>query len=669
LEPVGEHLKRISLSIRFSISSILGTGIRSLLVVSTVALSSALLLTAITIPQAVEARGDRELALIPIESLGDDKPASYSVVQEVGGEFRGVGFSRTLISMKGADPPLPPGVIRPLRPGEVAASPSLGRLLMSPAGSLLRPRFPGDVVATIGSEGLLYPDELRGYVGVSRSQLRQGTIVVDFGPDPSTLGEGPPLSLGVWIATLLMMLGIALPILVLLHTATRLSAASRDSRFAALRLIGATRGQVSTTAASDTAILAVVGSLAAIPVFLAARGWVAGVLPQPYQWFPSDLAWSPATAAGVTVGVTLLSAVVTFASMRRVMVTPLGVVREPSRASRRPTGLSLLAAGLVALVSASFLVEDSLLQLGAVALGLVGTSLGAVLLMPWVGSQVAAFIGRRTGRPGILLGAHWITGDPGATGRITAGFLVVMLLVGVGQAIALSVRASELRLLPDWVFDGRPSSLFVDAYRPGKSFADMLESVSGVINVRTQSAGLSGETGHHYAVVLTDGTPDTKERIRNALAWSASASVSSGADIQQDVLGSSHRTAAIVSLGGEFGLLVIGFGFLITAIERTVAQRRPLAAIRAIGASSHVLRSACLTQALVPVATAVILGASLSLVVTVLLFHAVCEDLDIPFRTICVMGGMASLIVLLVTGATNYRLRGLLVSPGALRAE
>lgn len=245
------------------------------------------------------------------------------------------------------------------------------------------------------------------------------------------------------------MLGFALPVLVLLHTATRLSARSRDARYSALRLIGATRGQVAASAAAEASLLALVGSLAATPVVLLVRGWVSGVLPQPYQWFPDDLALSPSAVATVTVGVTALSAGVTFASMNRVLMTPLGVIREPGRTLRKPRGIYLVLAGLVALLGASFLTTDSRLQLGVVAVGLVATPLGAIILVPWLGSALAAAIGRKTGRPGVLLGAHWLAGDPGSTGRIMAGFLAVVLVVGIGQAIALSTKASQLRLLPD----------------------------------------------------------------------------------------------------------------------------------------------------------------------------------------------------------------------------
>lgn len=577
-------------------------------------------------------------------------------------------IARTLIASSGVKPPLPPGLDRPLGPGELALSPRLRALLASSEGALLRPRYPGRIVATIQPDGLQYPGELRGYVGVSRPILRQGVVAVSFGPDRSTLGGGPPTSVGVWIVTLLVMLGFALPVLVLLHTATRLSARSRDARYSALRLIGATRGQVAASAAAEASLLALVGSLAATPVVLLVRGWVSGVLPQPYQWFPDDLALSPSAVATVTVGVTALSAGVTFASMNRVLMTPLGVIREPGRTLRKPRGIYLVLAGLVALLGASFLTTDSRLQLGVVAVGLVATPLGAIILVPWLGSALAAAIGRKTGRPGVLLGAHWLAGDPGSTGRIMAGSLAVVLVVGIGQAIALSTKASQLRLLPDWAAQADRTSLFVDVYRAGVPFVKTLRSVEGVKSVHPQPTGLFGETGHSYAVVRTDGSEDTQERIRNAFAWSVSASVSSGSDVKREILGSSQRVAVAVALAGEFGLLVIGAGFLITALDRMVTQRQPLAAVAAIGASSAILRAACFTQALIPVAVAVTGGGLLSMIVTALLFRVVDEKLALPIQTLGLAGAASALVVLLVTAVTQSRVRGI-ASPGSLRIE
>ena len=54
-------------------------------------------------------------------------------------------------------------------------------------------------------------------------------------------------------------LAILAPVLIFIATATRLSAARREERFAAMRLAGATRRQVSLIAATESTVAAVLG--------------------------------------------------------------------------------------------------------------------------------------------------------------------------------------------------------------------------------------------------------------------------------------------------------------------------------------------------------------------------------------------------------------------------
>ena len=53
------------------------------------------------------------------------------------------------------------------------------------------------------------------------------------------------------------------PVLVFIGTATRLSAARREQRFAAMRLVGATPRQISVVAAVESTVAAVAGTLPA----------------------------------------------------------------------------------------------------------------------------------------------------------------------------------------------------------------------------------------------------------------------------------------------------------------------------------------------------------------------------------------------------------------------
>ena len=74
-----------------------------------------------------------------------------------------------------------------------------------------------------------------------------------------------------------MALAILLPVLIFIATATRLSAARREERFAAMRLAGATRKQVSLIAATESTAAAILGMAAGFGIFFLLRIPVAGV--------------------------------------------------------------------------------------------------------------------------------------------------------------------------------------------------------------------------------------------------------------------------------------------------------------------------------------------------------------------------------------------------------
>jgi len=121
-------------------------------------------------------------------------------------------------------------------------SPALRDLLTTPLGKLLRPRLPGRIAGTVSSTGLLYPEELVAYSGVAPGSLPSDAIrAVAFGHRQE---PGGPVSLVLKLLVLIAALGLLVPILVFIATSTRLSAALRERRIAAIRLVGATPTEV-----------------------------------------------------------------------------------------------------------------------------------------------------------------------------------------------------------------------------------------------------------------------------------------------------------------------------------------------------------------------------------------------------------------------------------------
>lgn len=248
---------------------------------------------------------------------------------------------------------------------------------------------------------------------------------------------------------ILVLLLLLLPVLGFLGQCARIGAVHRDRRLAGLRLAGATPWQVRRIAALETGLACLLGSAAATVVSVAVllRLWAA----------PTAAAW--AGTALVAVAVPALGALAGALALRRVVASPLGLVRRVRPADGRGPG-RLFAAGvlLVAAVTLAAVATASRgtagrawAQVPSLALGLVVTvGAGAV----WLSGAVARLTGRRlaarAGSAATLIAAERLRDDPWAAARGHAAVLLLTVagtgFVGVRGAFvaALDTRYGQL---------------------------------------------------------------------------------------------------------------------------------------------------------------------------------------------------------------------------------
>ncbi|MFD0599748.1 hypothetical protein ACFQZ4_51645 [Catellatospora coxensis] len=131
-----------------------------------VGLGVAMLLAAVSIPHMMQARSDRGASRAD-QNYGTqvERTDRSTLVGETDMAYRTDGIRGRLLQAEGADPALPPGLTALPRPGEMAVSPALARLLLSPDGALLRERLHYPATAIIGDKGLQGPGELAFYLG------------------------------------------------------------------------------------------------------------------------------------------------------------------------------------------------------------------------------------------------------------------------------------------------------------------------------------------------------------------------------------------------------------------------------------------------------------------------------------------------------------------------
>jgi hypothetical protein len=390
--------------------------------------------------------------------------------------YAGQTISRFDVAATGASSPVPPGLSHDPAPGTYDASPALAALLRSVPADQLADRYPGHLAGIIGDAALPSPSSLVIVVGRTPAQLATAvgsvkvtaiatTAPADLGGtvtiSPALKGHRPQLqpnfnpnglrytpadtgipASGTDLILSVVALAILLPVLIFIGTATRLSAARREERFAAMRLVGATRTQVSALAAVESTAAALLGVAAGFAIFFGLRIPVAGIPFVGQPFFPGQLTLSLFDV--IAVGVPVAAAVAARLALRRVNISPLGVTR---RVTPKPPGVWRVVPLLLGLAELGFWEahgRPATIQ-GEIQAFLTSFALiiiGLFIAGPWLTMAAARLMARWTSRPGTLIAARRLGDDPRAAFRSVSG-LVLALLVTTVATIAIATQDAK----------------------------------------------------------------------------------------------------------------------------------------------------------------------------------------------------------------------------------
>lgn len=254
------------------------------------------------------------------------------------------------------------------------------------------------------------------------------------------------------IVTTLILLTI--PVLALAGQCARVGAPARDRRLAAIRMAGATPGQAVTVVAAETGVASLLGTTFGLALYFVGRV----VLHRPNAdgklALPTDVLPQPAALVAVLLGLPLLTALIGALLTRRIVITPLRVVRR-SRRDRQPwpwpgalIGLGLLVTAIAEPLGRGYGGDqgrDPALMVLLLLLGGVLAAIGVVLGTGWL-SYISGRMLHRFGRgPAALLAARRLIADPW-TGSRTFGALLAALLFGAGAAWARAYFLAEARV-------------------------------------------------------------------------------------------------------------------------------------------------------------------------------------------------------------------------------
>jgi hypothetical protein len=364
-------------------------------------------------------------------------------------------IGRIDVAPTGPNPPVPPGIPSLPKAGEYLASPALRGLLATMPASQLADRFPGRLVGTIGPAGLPGPDSLVVIVGRRVDELRGrgGAELVDRisttspsscnGPACYAIGidaNGIDLVLAVTAAALLF------PVLVFIGTASRLAAARREQRFAAMRLVGASPRQVTTVSAVESSVASVAGVALGFVVFVLTRPVIASIPFTGTRFYQRDLRLSAADVLLVAVGVPVAAALASRVALRRVQISPLGASRRTTPEAPRPWRTIPVALGLAELAWFVHAGRPTSTpdQIGVFLTGILLTMVGLVLAGPWLTMVGARLLVRRSRRPSLLIAGRRLADDPRAGFRSVSGLVLALFVTSVALGVITTIEAYDV---------------------------------------------------------------------------------------------------------------------------------------------------------------------------------------------------------------------------------
>ena len=445
------------------------------LTAAAVALGMLMLLVFAAGIHALNARSTHESWIYNMFSQGSGQEPIEGVAPLRGWLAKGDGLIKwknqdiTVVSLRATNSTSPhiQGLPTP-REGEYYVSQGLDKAIRSEPQDNLGLRFGTKQIGVIPKALSSSPDSLTVIRGMTEAEADKGAISFYAIKDGTTnLGYADSglsmILIGVG-ATILL-----LPIVIFISTATQLGSAQREKRYAALRLIGATRKQVTRIMAVESLGAASVGIVVGSLAYLA-------LLPLMSQYRLSDLRfWQsdlivPISQYAVIVVLTLLFCL--FANwwgMRHVHISPLGVARS-GKISKRPRAwrLVLVLPSILLFVwfslpsGATWLSENGRGDKGAVIslilmAGFLVMMFGMLLAGPWLTSSLSRLIAKRTRCVTTLLAGKRISSQSKRVFRSVSGVVLALFagsfyltsVSGIAEYSAKAVTSNGYSQLKD----------------------------------------------------------------------------------------------------------------------------------------------------------------------------------------------------------------------------
>jgi ABC-type antimicrobial peptide transport system permease subunit len=225
-------------------------------------------------------------------------------------------------------------------------------------------------------------------------------------------------------------LGLLFPVLLFVGIASQLGAKQKEKKYATLRLIGVTKGQISQLIVIETLLTALIGLALGFAIFIPIRLQILKSFTfSGTHFWAQDCTFSPIQVGVIILGTLLSVSFINLFSMRKAQISPLGVAKN-STLSKHPRSWRL-AVLLIPIVLMIYSVQYSKTNTDASSIFFFGfalTLIGILLSGPWLTWIASRLFAKFTNNAIVFLGTMRINLYASKTFRAVGGVVLAVFV-------------------------------------------------------------------------------------------------------------------------------------------------------------------------------------------------------------------------------------------------
>ncbi|KAB7791088.1 FtsX-like permease family protein [Bifidobacterium leontopitheci] len=300
---------------------------------------------------------------------------------------------------------------------------------------------------------------------------------------------------------------LVVPFVALAGSAARLAASRRDERLAALRLAGATAGQVMRLTALDAAGQALTGAAIGVAGYFALMPAIILLHFQNRRFTFAQLWVGPWALLAVLVCVPLLALVSALLTLRRVAITPLGVtarVAQPLPAKWRAAVFVVVLAAAIIVFKSPGLYRSMGETMGtAVVVGFIVLVFALInLIGTWVITVRAKARSRRPRDAASMIAMRRILDNPKRAWRNVSGIALAVFIAGITSLASYVAAAGGASGVPA----DEPALVFVRDIGTGGLLTLAFAAVLAAVSSGVMQAGSVYDQAGEYRMLMLEGT-------------------------------------------------------------------------------------------------------------------------------------------------------------------